>query len=476
MFFPQSNPKFTVGLRSVIAGALILLMANGCTQDVETSDATTLSSLTYAPAPGDDAPELAQLGKYRIGVMTKEFTYKDQDDIALRAFVVGDAPKTDRRISVDIIYPAALAEGVEPDAIYPGLYQTGLANIQGLPAEFEVKGMAVRDAKPVSGESFPLVIVSHGFFNTPGVLSGLTENLVTKGYVVAAIDHVDDDPDSASPIHTFATVLLNRSLDQQRILQEMLDIAKSDSALGQIINAESIGLVGFSMGGYGVLNHAGAGYNPEGESYGWVPGDVLQGQTENDSVFEAKNRDYIDAAITFAPWGGQPDAGMFTDKALSNIKTPLLVLGGSEDDIVNFDEGIQRIFNKTSGTQRYLLVFQNALHNIVQVPAPPSAHLDVVPWQTFEDPTWRRDKILSVGAHFMTAFFDWHLKDDTTKQSYFDVPTIAANDGTWEQPMFKDFSDVYADGQDASETYWKGFKRRQALGLELHKLEKGETR
>ena len=476
MFYPQSIPKFMVGLPSVIVCFLTIMMVSGCTRDVETSDATTLSSLTYASAPGDDAPELAQLGAYRVGVMTKKFTYKDQDDIALRAFVIGDAPKSDRSISVDIIYPATIAEGVEPDAIYPGLYQTGLAEIQGLPAEFEVKGLAVRDAQPVAGQRFPFVIVSHGFFNTPGVLSGLTENLVTKGYVVAAIDHVDDNPDSSTPIHTFAKVMLNRSLDQQRILQEMLDIAKSDSALGQIIDAESIGLMGYSMGGYGVLNHAGAGYNPDGEAYGWVPGDVLQGQTENDPAFEAKNREYIDAAITFAPWGGQPDAGMFTDKALSKIKSPLLVLGGSEDDIVNFDQGIQRIFNKTSGTNRYLVVFQSALHNIVQVPAPPSAHLDVVPWQTFEDPTWRREKLLSVGAHFMTAFFDWHLKGDATKQSYFEVPTTAANDGTWEQPMFKDFSDRYADGTDGSETYWKGFKRRQALGLELHKLDQGETR
>ena len=72
--------------------------------------------------------------------------------------------------------------------------------------------MAVRDAKPVSGESFPLVIVSHGFFNTPGVLSGLTENLVTKGYVVAAIDHVDDDPDSVC-VGNFPTCASGRNRD-----------------------------------------------------------------------------------------------------------------------------------------------------------------------------------------------------------------------------------------------------------------------
>ncbi len=455
---------------------LALMVLSSCRQSADTSDPTTLSSLTHAAVPGDDAPELAHLGRFRVGVMTKEFTYENQDDIALRAFVVGDAPKSQRRITVDIIYPANIPATTEADAIYEGLYQTGLTDVQGLPSEFQIKGIAVRNASPTKGEKFPLIIVSHGFMNTPGVLSGLTENLATKGYVVAAIDHIDDDGEASNPIHSFAKAMLNRSLDQQRILQEMLDLAKSGTSLGDMIDTQSIGVMGYSMGGYGALNHAGAGYNAEGPAYGWVPGDVLQTQTENNPSFEATPRDHIDAVVTFAPWGGQPDAGMFSDTALANISAPLLVLGGSEDDISNFDEGIERVFNKASGTQRYLVVFQNALHNLVQVPAPASAHLDVVPWQTFEDPTWRRERLLSVGAHFMTAFFDLHLKGEATKETYFEMPTVNSNDGTWAQPMLKDYSDRFANGEDESKSYWKGFKRRQALGLELHKLEKGEVR
>lgn len=475
--FIQSIPhRLSVGFKLGFTFGLAFFVLAACTQNAETSDATTLSSFSYAPIPGDDAPELAHLGEYRVGVISRDFVYEQQDDIALTAFIAGDAPTSDRRLTVDIIYPAEVGEGTSADAVYPGLYQTGFTKVEGLPATFEVKGLAVRDAKPIVGKKFPLVVVSHGLFNTPGVLSGLTENLATKGYVVAAIDHIDDDPESATPVHNFAKVMLNRSLDQQRILQEMLAIAKAGTALGEMIDTDSIGLMGFSMGGYGVLNHAGAGYDPEGKAYGWVPGDVLQTQTEKNPNYQAQSREHIDAVIAFAPWGGQPDAGMFSDQALANIKAPLLVVGGSEDDISNFDDGIKRIFDKASGSERYLLVFQNALHNIVQIPAPPAAHLDVVPWQTFEDPTWRREKLLSVGAHFMTAFFDMHLKGDAAKASYFDVPTTASNDGTWEQPMLKDYSDRFADGTDGSETYWKGFKRRQALGLELHKLEQGEVR
>lgn len=470
-------------MKTILKTTLCLLTCAAlfaCTQNADTSDQTTLDSLSFAAAPGDDAPELAQLGPYRVGVQTREFSYPDQADIGLAAFVTGNPPKQDRKLSVDIIYPAALTDDTddtEPNAIYPGIYKTGLTKVAGLPPTFEVRGMAVRDAQPISGDNkFPLVIVSHGLHNRPGVLSGLTENLASKGYIVAAIDHFDDFPQSDNELAKFARVLLNRSLDQQRILTAMQEIASSGSDLGKLIDAESIGIVGFSMGGYGVLNHAGAGLNPEGETYGMVPGDALQSQTEGDADFVARQKDHIDAVVAFAPWGGQPDANMFTNSALADIRAPLLLFAGDQDDISNYEEGIKRIFNKSSGTERYMLVFQNAMHNLVQIPAPPSAHLDVVPWQTFEDPTWRREKLISVGAHFMTAFFDLHLKGYSSRLDYLDLATEASNDGVWEQPMLEDYSDLYADGGEDSKNYWRGFKRRQALGLEMHKLKRGETR
>ena len=153
-----------------------------------------------------------------------------------------------------------------------------------------------------------------------------------------------------------------------------------------------------------------------------------------------------------------------------------MFFGGSQDDVSGFEDGIKRLFEKTVGADRYLLVFQNALHNLVQIPAPEAAHLDVVPWQTFEDPVWRRERLLAVSNHFSAAFLDLHLKGDLAKQAYLDTPTTASNDGSWEQPLTKDYSDFYADGSLGSENYWKGFKRRQAIGLEMHHLKAGEER
>jgi predicted dienelactone hydrolase len=52
-------------------------------------------------------------------------------------------------------------------------------------------GKAVRDATAKNAGVFPLVIVSHGYPGNRFLLSHLTENLASKGYVVVAIDHTD---------------------------------------------------------------------------------------------------------------------------------------------------------------------------------------------------------------------------------------------------------------------------------------------
>ena len=59
---------------------------------------------------------------------------------------------------------------------------------------FTFMGRASRDAEPdASGGAYPLVIVSHGYLGSRLLLTYLTENLASKGYVVVAIDHAGVD-------------------------------------------------------------------------------------------------------------------------------------------------------------------------------------------------------------------------------------------------------------------------------------------
>lgn len=454
---------------------VLLALASACSERAVTSSTTTLSSLSSAAIPGDDAPQLAHPGPYRVGIRSLQFSFQNADDISILSHVTGDPDKWNRQLGVDILYPAQVPADVPADAVYHGYYETGFTEVDGLPDEFKISGLAVRNATPASGR-YPLVLVSHGLLNTPGVLSGITENLASKGYVVAVIDHRDGADEPATPLHLFARVLLNRSLDQQRVLDELSTLARHNTPpVGPVIDIDAIALLGFSMGGYGVLNHAGAGFDADGEALRIVPPELLAAQTEQSSEYQQTARSHIDAVVAFAPWGGKPGS-VWSDSALANINAPLLMFAGDQDDVSDFTNGIQRIFDRTLASNRYMLVFRNAQHNLVQIPAPPAAHLDVVPWMTFEDPVWRRQRLLAVGAHFTTAFLDWHLKGDTRGRDFLDLPTVVSSDGKWPQPMTSNYSDDFADGSNGSENYWRGFKRRQAMGMEMHRLSAGQSR
>ena len=62
-----------------------------------------------------------------------------------------------------------------------------------------------------SGGPFPLVVVSHGYPGSRTFMTWLTENLASKGYVVAAIDHTDS---VFGAQRAFTSTLLNRAEDQ----------------------------------------------------------------------------------------------------------------------------------------------------------------------------------------------------------------------------------------------------------------------
>ena len=84
-------------------------------------------------------------------------------------------------------------------------------------------------------------------------MSHLGENLASKGFVTVSIDHKDSTYDDQKP---FASTLYNRAFDQLFVLNEMERLGKpgSGSFLSGRLDASRTGIVGYSMGGYGVVN------------------------------------------------------------------------------------------------------------------------------------------------------------------------------------------------------------------------------
>ena len=64
-----------------------------------------------------DAPELAHFGEFDIGVRTLEFTDPDRPDV-LNSAEGSETVFYDRSLTVEVWYPAELADNQQPGSVY----------------------------------------------------------------------------------------------------------------------------------------------------------------------------------------------------------------------------------------------------------------------------------------------------------------------------------------------------------------------
>ena len=416
-----------------------------------------LLASTYFSVPPADAPELAARGPYDVGVRSVELVHKNQVDILHADKATGKAPLYDRPLKIEVWYPAQIPPGTKIETVYQ-MRVPGGKTLNGSPI-IEIPDKALRDAPPVTGKTFPLVIVSHGYPGSRYFMSYLTANLASKGYIVAAIDHTDSVFDGQ---RGFESTLLNRSRDQIFTMNTIIDMAaQPDHFLHGILDGSKVAVVGYSMGGYGALTTAGAGYNDNGMPMHFVPGGYMQ-------TPGPKADDRLKAIVAIAPWGEQPPYSAWDAKGLAGIKIPSLFIAGDHDDVADYTNGIKPAFDEAVHSQRCMLVYENARHNTGGNPAPDVAMpFSVV--EAFDEPAWRKDRITSINQHFITAFLDLYLKGDESKAAYLHVQPEKSGDGKWQITRDQHDAGAYSTGKDAQgDLFWKGFQRRQALGLEMN--------
>jgi predicted dienelactone hydrolase len=404
-----------------------------------------------------DAPELANPGTNAVGVRTLDFVHKDQIDIL--NVKAGEAlPKYDRPLTVEVWYPS---DGTERGGDYKEVF------IRDGKTKVTLHGQAARDAAPAKSTSpYPLIIISHGYPGNRFLLSHLGENLASKGYVVASIDHTDSMyHDKAA----FGSTLVNRPLDQKFVLDEMDRLGKdAGSFLNGIVDASNTGLIGYSMGGYGSVITAGGGVTKASTEYSWgAPAGTLERMMAGSNTHEELMDDRFKAIVSIAPWG--MNTGFWDVTGLSGIRVPMFFIAGSVDDVSGYENGTRAIFENAVNTDRYLLTFENANHNAAApIPAPeeswaPVDNLDFVPFEHYADAVWDTLRMNNITQHFVTAYFDKTLKMDEKMDAYLDI-VVDANDGVFA---------VEKDGSPKPEhTYWKGFANRTAKGLKLEHLTK----
>ena len=400
---------------------------------------------------GVDAPELARIGDQAVGVKTLHLVQHGQIDVLAFDAAKGSAPSVDRALTVELWYPARPAPGA-PRVVYSASLPS---EPPAPPAQFSIPGVAVRDAPP-SGAAHPLVIVSHGYSNDPNAMTWLTENLASKGYVVAAIHH--DDPPITDRTR-FAEPLMRRPLDIAFVARSLQSTLAADG----LVDPTRTALVGYSMGGYGVLTAAGATLDPEG-SVKWVPGGLMLPFARGGAQQDSLKVQGVRAVVAISPAGGGT-LGSWGADGVGALTAPLLLIAGDEDRTVDYATGARTIFNTASAAQRYLLTFKGGGHAIGLNPVPDAMRQRLWDQDWFEDPVWRKERITAINAHFITAFLDRYVKGDESRSAYLDVPVPESSAGVWPAATPLAY-DAYSPG-GANITVWKGFQRNHAAGLEL---------
>jgi predicted dienelactone hydrolase len=398
---------------------------------------STLAQQNHIDNITPSAPELAAYGKYTIGVRTIQVSDKNRPDI-LNTKEGGPTARYDRTLTLEIWYPAVLAAGQKPGGEYRAITRDPAITAT-------LYGKAVRDATPVEADgAFPLVIISHGYPGNRYLMSHLGENLASKGFVAVSIDHLDSTYDDQK---AFASTLYNRAFDQLFVLNEIDRLSKADSGSGLagsfisgIVDASRTGIVGYSMGGYGVVNVVGGGYSKASETInGAPPNRLLAARGAGSAEYQKSMDSRIKAAIAIAPWGMQ--AGFWDADGLKGIKTPVLFVAGSADDVAQYEKGTKAIYQAAVNSDRYLLTFVNANHNAAApIPAPIETYTTpegrASPFTHYADAVWDTVRMNNILDHFATAYFGLHLKGEQDKRAYF-------------------------------EPSWKGFKRGTSVGLIL---------
>jgi predicted dienelactone hydrolase len=401
-----------------------------------------------------DAPELAPYGAAEIGVRTIDLVNKDQIDI-VKVEAGKDHPRYDRPLKVEVWYPAELSPSAQPRTYEGVILRDGETKVT-------LYGKALRDAEPKAAENpYPLVIISHGYPGNRFLLSHLAENLASKGYVVASIDHKDSTYDDQGK---FGSTLVNRPLDQKFVLNEIERLAaEDDNFLKGIVDADKAAIVGYSMGGYGAVISAGAGVTETAVGYEWgAPDKTLAVNQAGSETHNALPDERVKAIVAFAPWG--MERGFWDEDGLAKIQKPIFYVAGSVDDVSGYENGVKKIYEGTINADTYLLTFENANHNAAApMPAPAeswakSEKLGWAPFDHYADPVWDTIRMNNIAQHFVTAFLGKYLKEDEAMEAYLDVVPEAANG-------------VYAANEDGTfkpeHTYWKGFPDRTAKGLTL---------
>ena len=209
----------------------VLLATAGLSANVTLANQAKPKQL-YPPLTDEVLPELAAKGRFNVGVKTLNLVNPNQFDPTTQT-------KQDRPLKVEVWYPAA-DSAKSKLTTYTNQTRTG--------KKFILQADAMRDVAISTKQSYPVIVLSHGYTGYRTIMYYLGEHLASHGYIVAGIDHTDstnEDVDfKKAPFSGFFSTLINRSRDQQFVLNYFNE--QDNFAKAQVDNANA-GIIGNTL-------------------------------------------------------------------------------------------------------------------------------------------------------------------------------------------------------------------------------------
>lgn len=265
----------------------------------------------------------------------------------------------------------------------------------------------------------PLIVISHGLGSDRQTFVYLATHLASYGFAVAVPEHPGSNAKQIQALInglanqvTAPTELADRPLD----IKFMLDELKRE--FSNRLNFQEVGVLGQSLGGYTSLALVGAKINYQKLEKECLPSSdslnlsLLVQCRALEQPFSSELQDTrIKAAIAINPIG----SSIFGQTQFAQIKTPLMLVSGSDDTVAPALPEQIRPFTWLTTPHRYLALIKGGTHfstlvdTMGAIPVPASA---IGP-----TPEVARDymKALSV------AFFKTYIANDSSYQVYLNA-------------------------------------------------------
>jgi predicted dienelactone hydrolase len=266
-------------------------------------------------------------------------------------------------------------------------------------------------------------MLSPGFAFGAATYGWLAEHLASHGFVVLAIEHVEELDPSA---------LWRATVERPRDIVAALDHVDGEVSSGAwsgLVDANRVAVVGHSYGGYTALAAAGAHLDSTRLRHiceGARSGDPIAFQCD---ALVPRINDMADAAgMDPAPAGLWPswgdarvdaaialagDAVMFGEAGMGEVEVPVMAIGGTADVDSPYAWGTKLAYEAASSLRKVEVGLEGAEHMVFTGPCETRRRVLTIMTEPFcSDPEWEKATAHDLVRHYATAFLLAELKDD----------------------------------------------------------------